>query len=120
MKWVLCTVLIRYTDIRDLLTIKLVLGTFGYIIDLLNFQFSLSYRELSQKNRFLQRTERGFQCANSQNLFFFKWHVITSVDLECTLSKTINRNVITHYTITHYVMLIKRGNHRLVFFLENW
>ena len=26
------------------------------------------YRELSQKNRFLQRTEHGFQCANSQSV----------------------------------------------------
>ena len=28
---------------------------------------TLSYRELSQKNRFLQRTERRFQCANSED-----------------------------------------------------
>ena len=27
------------------------------------------YREISQKNRFLQRTERGFHCENSQSVF---------------------------------------------------
>ena len=33
----------------------------------IHFVDSYTYSELSQKNRFLQRTERSFQCANSQS-----------------------------------------------------
>ena len=44
------------------------------------------YGELFQKTRFLQRTERGFQCANLQsdpdkNLVFKKRHVMLLINI---------------------------------------
>ena len=71
------------------------------------------YSEFSQKTRFLHRTERGFQCANSQsdsdkNLAFEKRHVIW-----CTV----------FLRLAIFLHGMKRGivhNHKVIFYRTNW